>query len=118
VSDNVAATNLYRIAQEAISNAAQHGKAEHVSIQLAMGREQTRLRVQDDGVGFGEPAPAPHVEPQPPLSGEKANRGMGIRIMHHRARMMGGTLEIRPKAVHGTTVTCTLMRLGRGKDGG
>lgn len=96
--DNTAATHLYRIAQEAVSNAVKHGRAVHVAVTLASGDDQVRLRVQDDGVGF------------PDQLGE--NRGMGVRIMHHRARIIGASLEIRRAQEGGTILTCTLQRTG------
>jgi two-component system sensor kinase FixL len=98
IEDNTAATNLYRIAQESVSNAVKHGRATHVTISLASGEDQIRLRVQDNGVGFPE-VPVDHT-------------GMGVRIMHHRARIIGATLEIRNAPEGGTVVTCTLLRSG------
>lgn len=89
-----AATNLYRIAQEALSNAVRHGKASRVAITLAGGEDQVRLRVEDNGSGI------PAVLP--------AQRGMGLRIMHYRAELIGASLEVRPGARGGTVVTCTL----------
>jgi two-component system, LuxR family, sensor kinase FixL len=95
--DNTAATHLYRIAQEAVSNAVKHGRASRVVLRLASADDQVRLRVQDDGVGF------PDVLEE--------NQGMGVRIMHHRARIIGATLEIRRADEGGTVLTCTLPRL-------
>lgn len=94
--DNTAATHLYRISQEAVSNAVKHGRATRTSIRLASGDDQIRLRIQDNGIGF------PDVLPE--------NRGMGVRIMQHRARMIGGTLEIRRAPGGGTVVVCTVPR--------
>ncbi len=96
--DNTAATHLYRIAQEAVSNAVKHGRATQVTVTLASGEEQVRLRVQDDGIGF------PEVLPE--------QRGMGVRIMHHRARMIGASLEIRSASEGGAVLTCTLPLSG------
>lgn len=98
IHDNTAATNLYRIAQESVSNAVKHGRASHVTISLASGEDQVRLRVQDNGIGFPE-VPVDHT-------------GMGVRIMHHRARIIGATLEIRNAPEGGTVITCTLLRSG------
>jgi PAS domain S-box-containing protein len=95
--DNVLATHLYRIAQEGLSNAVRHGRATRVRIVMAYGREQLRLRVIDDGDGFPEGMPIGHP-------------GMGVRIMHHRARIIGATLEIRAGASGGTVVTCSMPR--------
>jgi two-component system CheB/CheR fusion protein len=85
---------MYRIAQEAVSNAVRHGRAERIKISLAAGTEQIRLRVQDDGVGFSDMG---HEGP-----------GMGIHIMKYRARIVGGTLDISSRPGSGTTVTFTL----------
>ena len=94
--DNTAATHLYRISQESVSNAVKHGRATKVTIRLASGEDQIRIRIQDNGIGFPEELPEA--------------RGMGVRIMQHRARMIGGTLEIRRAAAGGTVVVCTVPR--------
>jgi PAS domain S-box-containing protein len=96
VHDSTTATHLYRIAQEAVSNAVRHGDATRLKILLASGTDQIRLRVQDDGVGFdAESVDGP---------------GMGVNIMNYRARIIGGTLEITSDVGEGTVVTCTLPR--------
>lgn len=103
-------THLFRIAQEALSNAVRHGRARHVSITLAYGIGQLRLRVEDDGAGVPMTLRTGGLErpaDSPPMHQDE-NRGMGIRIMHYRARVMGGALEIRPGTAGGTVVTCTL----------
>ena len=102
----VAATHLYRIAQEAVSNAVRHGRARHVAVTLAGGERQTRLRIEDDGVGF--PARAEPGGDLPAPVRPNDDRGMGVRIMHYRARVAGGELDIRPGPAGGTVVTCTL----------
>jgi two-component system, LuxR family, sensor kinase FixL len=99
VGDAAMATHVYRIAQEAISNAVRHGKARSVWVALSGGHEGLRLRVHDNGIGF------PDVLPE--------DRGMGVRIMHHRARIIGGSLEISRDPAGGTSVICTVPRIGR-----
>ncbi len=100
-----AATHLFRIAQEAVSNAVRHGRAARVLITLAGGDRQSRLRIADDGVGFpARPAAADLPAPVRPND----DRGMGVRIMHYRARVAGGELDIRPGPDGGTVVTCTI----------
>ncbi len=101
------ATHLYRIAQESISNAVRHGRARRVAVTLAAGPEQIRLRVEDDGSGVADAITAGGPDHPVPL-GTDEHRGMGVRIMHYRARILGGTLEIRPGAEKGTVVTCTV----------
>jgi len=85
---------LYKIAQEAVSNAIKHGKASHVSIGLFKQNEQIHLTIKNDGLPFAQPAGA-------------RNR-MGLRIMNYRASTIGATLEIKPLEKNGTVVTCTL----------
>jgi PAS domain S-box-containing protein len=89
LADAGAATHLYRIAQEAITNAAKHGRAERVVISLTDAGDCFELKVVDDGKGFARPM-----------------AGMGLRIMKYRAAMLGATLDVQSAAGRGTTVTC------------
>lgn len=98
IHDGTTATHMYRIAQEAVSNAVRHGQAERIKISLAAGTAQTRLRIQDDGVGFSE--------------ANTEGPGMGVHIMEYRARIVGGTLDISSTPGTGTTVTFTLPHRG------
>ncbi len=91
--DNVAATHLFRIVQEAISNAIKHGQARNISIQLAEAANQVHLQVSDDGMGFSK-----KLSPTP---------GMGLRIMQSRTGMVGGTILIEQPAEGGTVVKLT-----------
>ena len=88
--DHAAATHLFRITQEAVSNAIKHGQAKHISIQLREDAGHLRLRVNDDGVGFPKN-----------FSG---GTGMGLRIMQTRIGMVGGTLTIERPTAGGTSV--------------
>lgn len=100
VHDNIVATHLYRIAQEAVSNAIKHGKARTVIIDLSCSSEELRLTVRDDGSGIA----GRH-------DGASGNgRGMGIQSMAYRARIVGGTLLVRPGERGGTTVSCVVPR--------
>jgi PAS domain S-box-containing protein len=94
ISDVAAATHLYRIAQEAVSNAFKHGKAKKVVIELKFEGERLTLRVKDNGIGFSQ--------------GKAKNKGMGLRIMRYRAGMLGGTLSVEANAGHGTRVICSV----------
>jgi len=87
-------THLYRIAQEAISNAIRHGKAGHINIGLDSADGETVLTVTDDGTGL--------------LKDAHPTNGMGLRIMAYRTSMIGGIFEIESLPHHGTRVTCTL----------
>lgn len=95
VSDNAVATHLYRIAQEAISNAIRHGKARRVDVELTESKGQLTLSIRDDGRGLGAVA--------------ERGDGRGLHIMQYRAGLIGGTLAVRPGAKGaGTAVTCSL----------
>lgn len=94
IKDVSVAMNLYRIAQEAITNAIKHGHAKNIEIDLIAGRGCLTLTVENDGQGF--PAGASHGD------------GMGLRIMRYRAEVINGSLEIRKGTNGGTIVTCDL----------
>lgn len=88
------ATELYRIAQEAVLNAVRHSEAKHIEIRLIQANGITTLRVQDDGIGI------------PPA---RLNReGLGLRLMKYRAQLINGSLDIRNGPGGGTTVECVL----------
>src|SRR5262245_24254149 len=85
------AAQLYRIAQEAVRNAVEHGAAREVLIKLTFGHRDMLLTVQDDGEGFNT----------------KTNgHGMGLRIMRYRAQCIGGSCEVQTGPGKGTTVCC------------
>jgi PAS domain S-box-containing protein len=90
------ALHLYRIAQEAVTNASHHGSASQVHIELRSDGEQGLLRIQDNGSGFN-----PSV---------RQSKGLGLRIMHYRAQMMAGSLRIESARARGTVVSCWFPR--------
>lgn len=94
LDDGVAATHLYRIAQEAVTNSLKHAQPKHILIELEMADDQPCLRIADDGVGFG-------------ANGITGN-GMGIKTMKYRACLIGASLTIKPVESGGTVVTCRL----------
>ncbi len=93
VKDPSAAIHLYRIAQEAITNAVRHGDTKQILLELAANHRGATLVIENDGRDF--PAKLPK------------NRGMGLQVMSYRAEMIGGTLNVQPRAGGGTRVTCT-----------
>ena len=92
--NRIAATHLYRIAQEAVTNAVRHGKPQRIIISLIQKRHKIVMKIQDDGIGISQD--------------DLEKGGMGLRIMKHRARTIGAILEIKPSGKKGTTVRCTL----------
>ncbi|MBA3832679.1 MAG: PAS domain S-box protein [Chthoniobacterales bacterium] len=93
VKDEAVALNLYRIAQEAVTNAVKNGKANKVIIHLARRRQRLVLKVTDNGQGF---------------AAKKASKGMGVHIMKYRANVIGGSLTVESEEGHGAAVTCTV----------
>jgi PAS domain S-box-containing protein len=98
VEDNALATHLYRIAQEAVTNAIKHGRAQHIDLELTSTPQSLLLAVRDDGAGFKQ-----DTQPRP-------REGLGLRIMNYRAGRIGGTLDIQPRPGHGTEVLCAVPR--------
>ncbi len=90
MDNHAAATHLFRIAQEAVSNAIKHGKAKNISLQLREDAAQLRLRVDDDGAGFPE--------------NFTGGTGMGLRIMQSRIGMVGGALTVEQRPAGGVSV--------------
>ena len=84
---------LYKIAQEAVTNAIKHGKAKKVGISLANGADHVVLTIQNDGLPF------------PDLNSQST--GMGLRIMNYRASLIGAALEVKGIG-KGTRVTCSM----------
>jgi len=90
--DDHAALHLYRIVQEAVTNAVKHANPGRIHISLRVDGSLLRLTVQDDGVGISDKA--------------DQNGGLGLRIMRYRAHMIGGNLAIQPAEGGGTLITC------------
>ena len=84
---------VYRVAQEALSNAAQHSGAEHVEVQLTSNGEWVELSVGDDGSGF---------------TFDQAARGLGIAGMRERALLVGGDMQVESRPDAGTRVRLTV----------
>jgi len=104
--DNVnVSTHLYHIAREALNNAIKHGKASNLVIALSEHGNGGSLSISDNGCGL------PSVLPR--------HTGMGLSIMSYRARMVGGSLEVRRNPSGGTVVSCIFPiqdRSGRRSD--
>jgi PAS domain S-box-containing protein len=99
VHDEVLADHLYRLAQEAVTNAIKHGHARSITIGLAVVRGGGVLTVRDDGCGF-------NVVP-------KSESGLGLRIMNYRAKMICGSLSVQSSPNGGTVVRCLFPIDGR-----
>ncbi len=93
VKDPSAAIHLYRIAQEAVTNAIRHGDTKQILLELSADHDGAALVIENDGRDF-------------PARIQKG-KGMGLQVMSYRAEMIGGALRVQPRAGGGTRVTCT-----------
>src|SRR3954452_22232062 len=84
---------VYRVAQEALSNAAQHSGAAHVVVELTRDGDRVELMVGDDGSGF---------------TFDQAARGLGIAGMRERALLVGGDMQVESRPDAGTRVHLTV----------
>jgi two-component system, NarL family, sensor histidine kinase UhpB len=102
--DAKSATHLYRIAQEALTNAMRHGGATQVKILLTASGRALQLKVTDNGRGF-------------PGAARDGSDGLGLKIMRHRAEMLGGKLQLAAGPARGTIVrfSCPLATSPRSR---
>jgi len=91
---------LFRIAQEALANAAKHAKARQIAVTIEVHNRTLRMVVADDGVGFDpERLPTPGV-----------NQGWGLIIMRERAEAVGGVFSIESRPGSGTRLIVEVTR--------
>ena len=93
--EDAAANHVYRIAQEAMVNAAKHAHASRIVVGLARIGNDLQLSIDDDGIGFDPERQDPQL-------------GMGLRTMGYRARMLGGSLGTVRGPNGGTRVECRI----------
>ena len=94
LADSAVSGQLYRIAQEAVTNALKHGAPDRIEIKFSRRNGTVRLRISDNGKGFPTP--------------RKPHGGMGLGVMKYRADLVGGTLLVASKPGQGVTVDCTV----------
>src|SRR5438270_3801364 len=94
VRDSVVATQLYRIAQEAATNAAKHAAAEQIDIRVTMDGSELTLAIEDDGIGFPDEL--------------SDSDGLGLRLMRHGSALIGATLSVQRNGRSGTVASCKL----------
>ena len=93
-----AATEVLRIAQEALQNALRHSRSERLTVRLEAHDGALVLSVADEGEGFDSEAPA-----------VRSHR-LGLTSMEERARALGGSLAVVSRPGEGTTVTLEVPR--------
>lgn len=89
------AINLYRIVQEAVTNAVKHSGARSIAIQLHRLPDEFEITIEDDGRGISPNSP-------------RRPDAMGLHIMQYRAGLIGARLHIDPRQQGGTVVSCCL----------
>lgn len=109
MAEGATATHLFRIAQEAVSNAVRHGRARHIRVSVTTKDRALALTVRDDGIGI--PANASVASG---AGRARSDPGIGLATMHYRAKMAGGQLGIVAARPRGTVVTCTIPAPGAG----
>ena len=87
-------THLFRIAQEAVSNAIKHGQATRILVQLKERHNRVSVMVTDNGSGLSKEI--------------SKSKGMGLRIMQSRAGMIGGKLTVENNRNGGACVVCSI----------
>jgi two-component system sensor histidine kinase UhpB len=92
---------VYRVAQEALSNAARHSGADRVDVRLALADGAVELTIADDGRGF---------------TFDQASTGLGLAGMRERALLVNGDLRVESRPQVGTSVRLRVP-IGNGDDG-
>ena len=92
--DRAVESELYRIAQEALTNVRKHARAKSVTLTLRRTKDVVRMSIADDGIGVGR--------------SKRDAAGQGMRGMTERAALVGGSLVVRARRGGGTTVTASL----------
>lgn len=96
--DSTSLTHLFRIVQEATSNAVKHGNASKVQISMDATDTKLIIKIEDNGTGF-----APDWD---------KHKGLGVRIMQFRSRLIGANLEISDSNMGGAAIIVTLLSVG------
>ncbi len=100
--DDTLATHLFRIAQEAVSNAIRHGRATRISILLDIRTNELVLKVKDNGTGLPSYLSGTTVAPH------SDSAGIGLQTMRYRAHIINGVFDLRSGPRGGTLMTCTV----------
>lgn len=93
--ENTPSIHLFRLAQEAVSNAIRHGKARHLWITGVIENKRCEFLIEDDGIGFEPPQVSDLHQPR---------AGMGLRIMAFRAERIGASFTLERRAAGGTRI--------------
>jgi signal transduction histidine kinase len=94
-------TGVYRIVQEALTNAVNHGNATRAVVELIEEQRRINVLVRDNGAGFDP---------------NSATRGFGLLGMHERVELLGGELQVESAPGHGTNIAVVLPARHRDED--
>lgn len=94
----VVETAIYRVVQEALTNAARHARATRVQVEVQLAGPAVRAMVQDDGQGFDVDA----------ALARRGDRGLGLIGMRERVDALGGALSIVSGRGQGTTLSVVI----------
>jgi PAS domain S-box-containing protein len=94
LQDNLVATHLFRIAQEAIHNAVRHGGTKRIRLALTEANGSIHLTVKDYGCGISQ--------------ANRKSAGLGLQIMKSRCEVIGASLTLSPVRPHGARMECRL----------
>jgi two-component system sensor histidine kinase UhpB len=89
---------LFRVTQEALTNAIRHARARTVRVELTWIPDATDLRIIDDGIGF--------------VPGGSAGSGLGLRSIDERVRLSRGVVTVESQIGHGTTLWVRIPAAG------
>jgi len=93
INNPTVSSHLYRLAQEAVHNALKHSGATRIDIELTRRPDAVDLKVRDNGIGF---------------SPQAGSRGLGLRTMEQRARLIGARLTVQTRPAGGVEVICSV----------
>jgi NarL family two-component system sensor histidine kinase LiaS len=85
---------LFRVAQEALSNIARHAEAKNAEIEMEWEKDEVVISISDDGRGFDVAA--------------AEGKGVGLRSMSERVKVLGGSLRVESLPEHGTSLTARI----------
>lgn len=97
VSDNVR-TLLFRIVQEALTNAIKHARAKHLAVSVSVKQQNILLSVQDDGIGFN-------------VKQQRSLQQVGLQAMKESVELLGGTISIKSAVGKGTRICVSCPRI-------
>lgn len=95
--DDLLATAIFRVVQEALTNVLRHAAARCVTVNVEDGESEIRVQVEDNGCGFRNPA---------------GKRAFGLMGMQERVKMLNGVIDIDSQPGRGTRIAVSFSKQG------